>query len=443
MFAIELTGQELRPAAPFILNLDYARFRYDDRSGYLEIYYAFYPKLLTYEWSEGKYRGGVVLSTRLINNQTKVRSVDNRSVLPITEADTSGVWFRYAFITQAGYAVPFGDCTLEVVAADSLAPARRDSLSLPLQVSAYSSALDASDLEFCRSIRSSDRKTDLYFKNSLEVVPNPSLVFGVATDPVLFCYVELYNVDPAATYNVKTMLIDNDGKVVRETAKTRKYGGKNAVEVGTTNVTPFASGKYQLRFVVFDERAQELVRREKRCFVYNPHLQQAALPELSAKANELASISLEQLSAEFRQAQYVATDQEIKMFQQIESEFGKREFLAKFWVDVERGRLDRPPLKRTEYLRRVATANERFRTFTKEGWRTSRGRVFILYAEPGEIERFPSVGGTKPYEIWHHYAIEGGVEFVFVDRSGYGDYELVHSTKRGELSDESWQRFLQ
>jgi hypothetical protein len=79
----------------------------------------------------------------------------------------------------------------------------------------------------------------------------------------------------------------------------------------------------------------------------------------------------------------------------------------------------------------------------KEGWQTDRGRVYILYAEPDEIERFPNSGDSKPYEIWHYNQIESGVIFVFIDRNGFGDYQLVHSTKRGELQDESWQKYLQ
>ncbi|MCH7732364.1 MAG: hypothetical protein IIB44_07590 [Candidatus Marinimicrobia bacterium] len=43
----ELIAQNITPTAPFILDLDYARFRKDDQAGYLEIYYGFYPHLLT------------------------------------------------------------------------------------------------------------------------------------------------------------------------------------------------------------------------------------------------------------------------------------------------------------------------------------------------------------------------------------------------------------
>ena len=79
----------------------------------------------------------------------------------------------------------------------------------------------------------------------------------------------------------------------------------------------------------------------------------------------------------------------------------------------------------------------------KEGWQTDRGRVYLLYAEPDEVERFPNQGDSKPYEIWQYNQIESGVIFVFIDRTGLGDYTLVHSTKRGELQDESWQQHLQ
>ena len=38
------------------------------------------------------------------------------------------------------------------------------------------------------------------------------------------------------------------------------------------------------------------------------------------------------------------------------------------------------------------------------------------------------------------HEIEGGVYFVFADLTGFSDYTLLHSTKRGELRDDNWQR---
>jgi hypothetical protein len=93
-----------------------------------------------------------------------------------------------------------------------------------------------------------------------------------------------------------------------------------------------------------------------------------------------------------------------------------------------------------EYLKRVEYSNQHFKALGKKGWRTDRGRVFLKYGEPSEIERFPNQIDTKPYEIWYYNEIEGGVIFIFADLTNFSDYQLIHSTSRGELRDDNWQR---
>jgi GWxTD domain-containing protein len=120
----------------------------------------------------------------------------------------------------------------------------------------------------------------------------------------------------------------------------------------------------------------------------------------------------------------------------------KREFLTTFWTDIENGKSGSNGVTRVLYLDRVATANQRYHSMGRDGWHTDRGRVYILFGEPDEVDRFPNSDNGKPYEIWHYNQIENSVQFVFVDRSGYGEYILVHSTKRGELQDNDWERTL-
>ena len=76
------------------------------------------------------------------------------------------------------------------------------------------------------------------------------------------------------------------------------------------------------------------------------------------------------------------------------------------------------------------------------GWRTDRGRVYIIYGPPDEVERYPYSENMKPYEIWHYYNLQGGVIFVFGDRTGFGSYELLHSTLVGEIKNEEWMYLL-
>jgi GWxTD domain-containing protein len=436
-------AQRLTPKSPLILNLDYAKFRNSDSTGYLEIYYGFYPSLASYEMRDGHYSGLLIVSTRVRDAKGGAILVNNRSAVPIVVADTNQFSRRSTLVSVGGYVLPFGDYTLDVVVTDSLNQSRKDSIALPVKVLNYGNVVGISDLELCSNIKSSEEKNDLFYKNSLEVLPNPTLVFGVASHPMMFNYAEIYNLDSIHTYSIKSQVIGADGAIVKETAKSRKYKIKNAVEAGTTNVASIPSGKYRFRLTFSDEAGTVLAEREKSFYLYNPHIKGSQKAASSIKATELAGMSAEELADEFRKAQYIATDQEVRTFSQISSEEGRREFLAKFWTEVENGRLGQAPMTRMVYLQRVLAASQRFHALNRDGWRTDRGRVFVLYGEPDEIERFPSSQEAKPYENWHYYSIENGVEFIFIDRSGFGEYILVHSTKRGELRDDDWQRFLQ
>jgi len=439
----ESSGQRMYPKPRLILNLDYAKFRNDDSTGYLEVYYGFYPGLVALDQQEGHFSGFLKVGTRVKDTQSGRYVVNRLSVVPVVIRDTSQMSMRSTFVSQIGMVLPFGEYALEVVVTDSLAPMRRDSIYLPLSIRSYGTVVSVSDLELCSNIKQSEMKSDLFFKNSLEVVPSPTLVFGVASHPMMFNYSEMYNLDPQKTYSIKTQVLGQDGKVVKESSKQRKYGVKNAVEAGTTNVASIQSGRYRFRLILGDEAGVPITQVEKTFYLYNPHIQITQVAAASIKATELAGMSAEEMADEFRKAQYIATDQEVRTFDQITSEEGRREFLAKFWTEVENGRLGRAPIPRIAYLQRVLTAGQRFKSMNRDGWKTDRGRVLVLFAEPDEIERFPTSADSRPYEIWHYYSIENGVEFVFVDRSGFGEYQLVHSTKRGELRDDDWQRFLQ
>ena len=76
-----------------------------------------------------------------------------------------------------------------------------------------------------------------------------------------------------------------------------------------------------------------------------------------------------------------------------------------------------------EHVRRFEFANDRFRTAYTPGWKTDRGRIYIVYGQPDQIESNPYDSTQDPTEIWHYTNL--GRRFVFVDRTGFGDYRLT------------------
>jgi len=439
---LDLAAQSLVPTSSFIVNLDYATFRNDDQSGYLEVYHGFYPHLLTYHWADDKFRGGIVLTTRLTNNETEVVIVNESETLPISVTDTSDVAYRFPFITQAGYALPFGPYTLEVVATDSIDTSRRDEAIFQIQIEPLPDQLVSSDLELCSKIASSSVTDNPFYKNNLEVVPNPTLIFGPTAYPVVFHYLELYNLDPDATYEKKTVIVDGNDNVLKEASRKLQYGAVDVVDVGTLNMTSLASGKYAFRFMLLDQDTEEVIRKEKILFVYNPTIEAPQRTALAFETNVFEGMSEKELDEEFMRADYIATKEEKNMYKQLGSEVGKREFLANFWTEILKGRRGQPPIHRLEFMRRIKEANDEFTKFGKEGWKTDMGRVYVLFGKPDQRERRPQTSDTKPYEEWYYHGIEGGVMWVFVDRYGTGEYQQVFSTKRGEIYYDNWEDFL-
>jgi GWxTD domain-containing protein len=175
----------------------------------------------------------------------------------------------------------------------------------------------------------------------------------------------------------------------------------------------------------------------KKLYVYNPTLgvdSTLLSGAADAAGQEYASLEEPDMDKEFEWARYTASEQEKDQYGQLNGAEPKRKFLSQFW--------HRRPLGfKEEYLKRVAYANSTLRILGRDGFKTDRGRVFIVYGPPDDYERHPNDSESRPYEIWSYNSIQGGVIFVFVLRQSGGDYELVHSTHRNELHDEDWGRF--
>ncbi|MBI4726517.1 GWxTD domain-containing protein [candidate division TA06 bacterium] len=79
---------------------------------------------------------------------------------------------------------------------------------------------------------------------------------------------------------------------------------------------------------------------------------------------------------------------------------------------------------RDEYYDRVNYANEHFGSVFKPGWKSDMGMVYIIFGLADEIERHPFELEYPAYEIWYYYS--DGRRYVFMDRKGIGDYELIY-----------------
>jgi len=137
---------------------------------------------------------------------------------------------------------------------------------------------------------------------------------------------------------------------------------------------------------------------------------------------------------------YIITDSERKAFLQLQTNEERENFIEQFW---QRRNPDPDSVDNTykeEHYRRIAYANEHFASGFA-GWRSDRGRIYIMYGKPDDLEshtqgenweRPLDQGGgqtsTYAYEDWTYHYIEGigeNVELEFVDPTGTGEFHLT------------------
>jgi GWxTD domain-containing protein len=137
---------------------------------------------------------------------------------------------------------------------------------------------------------------------------------------------------------------------------------------------------------------------------------------------------------------WIISDEERAAFKQLSNDEERDQFIEAFWQ-----RRDPTPDTienefKEEHYRRIAYANEHFPAGIP-GWKTDRGRMYIMYGPADEIESHPSGGtyerpmdegggttSTYPFETWRYRYLEGiGQEVIieFVDTCMCGDYHMT------------------
>ncbi len=80
------------------------------------------------------------------------------------------------------------------------------------------------------------------------------------------------------------------------------------------------------------------------------------------------------------------------------------------------------------YFQRIQLANERFRDDSPGGWLSDRGKVFVTLGEPDQILQSPDMQNRRGRsQAWLYSRFQ--VQLVFVDRTGFGRWELTPNSE--------------
>jgi len=167
--------------------------------------------------------------------------------------------------------------------------------------------------------------------------------------------------------------------------------------------------------------------------------------KLSKEQKRKMGRALKELDAQYKQwlqedVVYIISPEERTAFLQLSTSEEREQFIEQFWLR----RSSNPDLPendfKEEHYRRIAYANEHFASGIP-GWRTDRGRIYIIWGPADEVDSHPTGGtydrpmeegggstSTYPWESWRYRYLEGlgnNVMLEFVDPSGSGEYHLT------------------
>src|SRR5580693_8537806 len=177
----------------------------------------------------------------------------------------------------------------------------------------------------------------------------------------------------------------------------------------------------------------------------NPPPPQTLTKEQRKEQKQKARKTLKELDSQYRQwlnedVIYIISPEERNAFLQLDTNEEREQFIEQFWLR----RSSNPDLPdndfKEEHYRRIAYANEHFASGIP-GWKTDRGRMYIMWGPADEVDSHPtggtydrpaSEGGgsttTYPWETWRWRYLEGIGENVileFVDPSGSGEFHMT------------------
>ena len=291
-------------------------------------------------------------------------------------------------------------------------------------------ALNASDLLFASGLSRTDAE-GRFSRYGWQVTPNVTRTYPAGGD--IEVYIEIYHLSAPVegadnSFLLGYSLLDTAGAVVAKFADQRLMKpGTSAVKTEVFNTGDLSPGRYFFQVEALD-RGNRAVHRTRRMLSL-------------ARQQEVVELTQEERDniRYYRDIRYIARGARLKEYRKLKNRMDQMAFLKVFWKEMDPTPATDENERLIQHIQRMRFAENNYAAGRgKRGSDTDKGRIYIKFGEPSDIQYNLAASNEKPFEVWT-YEEQRGVRFIFMDRRGAGVFELVHSTHPAETYNPSWR----
>jgi GWxTD domain-containing protein len=421
---------------------NYASFRNNDTSTFTEYYLKIPIKgLKLHQEKDGTFKASVLVNSYYLKGDSIVRGFSYYLETPRLK-DT--VNLSYAMIDLKRTILKQGYYRLNIIVNDEFDSTNISTVSFLIDARFTPQQLSFSDIMFADTIKKSDGNNK-FRRNKSDIIPNVVDLFSFKQQDMYF-YAEYYNAAKVISNDnvYAKYFISRDSVLVNDLQKvlSMKPQPVNFIE-GSLDISGLKPGEYQLVIEIYNKKNQKLAfnkvsflklgsgnfkdKKEQ----FTELFKNTNLPELKQYMEYLVNIS-DRLELADAMPLKMSGDSVLMV-----------EYLYKFWLARNS---ENPAREWLGYLRKIEDANRMFSTGVQKGYLTDRGRVYVEYGAPNNVVESSEPSISYPYQIWQYYKLtntQNNKKFVFFNKTGALDeYELIHSTATGEISNPNWKNII-
>lgn len=354
-----------------------------------------------------------------------------------------------SFVDLKRYALENGNYEIEVSIQDVNDETNVVKYSGKIEMNYSADKLFQSDLQLLSTSKKSEEE-NIFVKNGFYQESLPFNFYNKKATELIF-YNEIYNADQFApgsiivSYGIN--FIKNENKTMVTIGHKRKRSAPVNVLLNRVDISDLPSGNYEF-FVEIRNKEKELLTQKSIQFQRsNPYLKFFEEETLAIDLSKefVGELTYDELQYSVRAIAPLVKNDDVDFINTILSKRNPdttalRRFLFNFWVNQDP---NQPKQIFDQYMEVAKAVDRMYDGGFGYGFESDRGFIYMKYGRPDDIVKVEDEPSAPPYEIWVFNDFpktrQTNVKFLFYEPGLGTDFQLLHSTARGEINNPQWQ----